>query len=389
MKVDPAFDLLRACVAWPARPADVLSAATRVADWDQLLALVIRHRVAGLVAAALEHAGVSPPHDHHRALTRRAERGGKRDARMILETARLQACLDTAGVPNLVLKGATLSALAYGQAGLKQSLDIDLLVLPEHVRRAARVLETAGYGRETPAVDLPDDRLDAIIALTREAAFRRRSDNLLVELQWRVDINPLWLAGLDASAPSQMARLNSAPPLRTLAPDLLYAYLCAHGARHGFARMKWLADLHALLARQSPDEIERLHARARALGVGRASGVTLRLCQGLLGLDLPPELSSRLARDRALRMAQALCLDFMTGGGGAEPEARPLHLYRLLLLQLLLNDRRDRLLAEVKLRWVSPRDRLALPLPAWAEFLYPLLRLPLFVARRVRALKSS
>lgn len=391
MSSDPAFALLLACVAWPPRPssgADIRAAADRVEDWDQVQRLVVRHRVARLVAEALDRAGVAPPPSHRRTLMARAERAARRDALMTLETARLQALLDAARIPNLVLKGATLSALAYGQTGLKQSLDIDLLILPEHVRAASGVLEAAGYAREAPTSDLPDDRLDAVVALTREGAFRRRVDGLLVELQWRTDINPTWLAGVDASSATQTAHLEGAPPLRTLAPDLLYAYLCAHGARHGFARLKWLADLGALIARQPPGQIEALHARAEALGVGRASGLSLRLCQRLLRLELPSTLSARLSGDRALAWLEALCLDFMTGGGGAESERRPLNLYRLLVLQILLNDRWDRLAAELKLRWASPRDRLAVPLPAWASFLYPVLRVPLFVARRLGGLRS-
>lgn len=392
MRPDPAFELAAACVVWPpsdAADAAVREAAARISDWNAFLSIVARHRIAGLARHALVRSGAGVPAELGARLTRRADNGARRDGLMVLETARLQRLLDRAGVPNLVLKGATLNALAYGRPGLKHSLDIDLLTTPDSVRDACAVLSAAGYVRASPSADLPDAQLDVFVALTREAAFHRKADNLLVELQWRVDLNSTWLTGVDAGSPSQLAQMNDGPPLRTLGPDTLYAYLCAHGARHGFSRLKWLADVAALLARASADEIETLHARASALGVERASGLTLRLCQRLLKLPLPEALSDRLKQDRALGPMVALCMDFLTGGGAAEAETRPLYLYRLAMLQLLLNGRRDQLAAEIRLRWASPRDHITLPLPPWAGFLYPLLRLPLFLVRRLRALRPS
>jgi len=78
----------------------------------------------------------------------------------------------------------------------------------------------------------------------------------------------------------------------------------------------------------------------------------------------------------------------MTQEGATEAEGGRLYLYRLAFLQILLNNRPDQLWEELKLRWASPRDRLALRLPPWAGFLYPVLRLPLFVIRRWRALSG-
>ena len=383
---DTAFDLARACVAWPPSPHGdrAILAAARMVDWPGFLAVARRHRITALAWAALVRTETTPPPDVAIALSDAARQATRREGLMALESARLQGLFDRAGLANLVLKGATLSALAYGRPGLKQSLDIDLLVLPDDVSSASDVLTKAGYVRVSPGPDLNPDRLAVAIAFTREAVFRRAQDGLTVELQWRADINPLWLPGVDARSASQTARLPGWPPLRTLGPEALYAYLCAHGARHGFMRLKWLADLVAMVRQAGPDALDRLHEHAVALGVGRASALSLRLGQSVLGLSLPPALDQRLPPCRRL---VALCLDLMSGGGAREAETRPLHLYRLALLQLLLNDRGDQLIAELKLRLVSPRDRMALPLPSWASFVYPLLRLPLFLARRLATLR--
>ena len=77
--------------------------------------------------------------------------------------------------------------------------------------------------------------------------------------------------------------------LRTLGEEDLFAYLCMHGALHWWNRLKWLADVNALLASTPEDGVERLVRAAEARGAGRAAAQALLLCQRLLA-DAPPRL---------------------------------------------------------------------------------------------------
>jgi hypothetical protein len=52
----------------------------------------------------------------------------------------------------------------------------------------------------------------------------------------------------------------------------LFAYLCMHGALHWWNRLKWLADLNALLACTPEHGIERLLQSAEARGGSGAPG---------------------------------------------------------------------------------------------------------------------
>lgn len=53
--------------------------------------------------------------------------------KMAAENVRLQRPFDKARLPVLFLKGASLAVLAYGNLGLRESKDIDLLVSPENL----------------------------------------------------------------------------------------------------------------------------------------------------------------------------------------------------------------------------------------------------------------
>ena len=49
----------------------------------------------------------------------------------------------------------------------------------------------------------------------------------------------------------------------TLADEPLYAYLCVHGASSAWFRLKWIADLNALLAGRTAEEIAALPEEVR------------------------------------------------------------------------------------------------------------------------------
>ena len=86
-----------------------------------------------------------------------------------------------------------------------------------------------------------------------------RERNISVELHWRLTYNMALLRGIDARVKTQEVALPGGA-VRTLADDALFAYLCADGALHGWARLKWLADLNAWLNAQG--ETDRCYRQA-------------------------------------------------------------------------------------------------------------------------------
>jgi hypothetical protein len=94
---------------------------------------------------------------------------------------------------------------------------------------------------------------------------------------------------------------------------------------------------------------------------------------------------AELETDRAIvRLARASVLTMAGGDGEQELPGRRIATVRVLLAHFLLGKGPAFLRAELRLKWVSARDHMQTPLPGWASFLYPLMRLPLFVWRRVK-----
>ncbi len=285
----------------------------------------------------------------------------------------------------MVLKGAAVAQLAYGSAAAaKHARDIDLLVAPDRAEAALRLIEGEGYALSLPAQRLSGTQRRALIRYGREAEFAHGEGRLRVELQWRAVDNPLLLKGVGARSPAQRVALADGAAVRTLAPDDLFAYLCAHGAHHGWSRMKWLANVNAVLAADGAG-IVRLYRHAQELGAGICAGQALALCRLLFDLKLPPAVADEINVDGRIDRLVGIALAAMTAPR-APTEIDPgfFGVARNVGMQFLLGRGWPFLAAQCRAAAVGPANVIRWPLPPALHFLYPVLRLPLWLWRRGR-----
>jgi hypothetical protein len=381
----PTFVLAAACCRWPAsasRHAAVRAAARSIADWNDFLLQVDRQRVAGLVHGALALAEIALPPAFAAKLTRRAQRISLQNLDHAAETVRLQRALEAADVPVLALKGVALAQLAYGSLATKDSQDIDLLITPDSAEAALTVLESEGYALSYPAEHLSQSQRRAIFRYAREVQLAHRLNKLRVELQWRATNNPMLLRGVDANSPPQVVALADAMSIRTLGQDDLFAYLCVHGAQHAWSRLKWLADLNALIAADAAG-IGRLYRHARNIGAGVCAGQALLLCSRILDFNLPPDLAEEITRDgRSERLAKIAVQTMVDDRAEAHAGRSFASKMRVIFAQFLLGKGWAFFWAEYRVEFVRILDVIDFPLPAPLHFLYPLIRLPLWLWRR-------
>jgi hypothetical protein len=349
---------------------------------------VNRQRVAGLAYAALGSAEVALPPAIAEKLTAQARRITGRNLSYAAETIRLQRAFEAANIPVLVLKGIALAKLAYGSLQSKDTRDIDLLIAPDNVEAALRLLQSEGYTLSYPADHLSETQRRAVFRYAREVQLSRRDHKLRVELQWRATNNPLLLKGVDAHSPAQFVRLDDGTSVRTLAQKDLFAYLCVHGAQHAWSRLKWLADLNALTV-TADGGIEPIYRHAQRVGAAFCAGQALLLCNRLLQLSLPPSLVDEIERDgRSRRLAKMAVLTMVDSRAEAQTGRSFVSKIRVILVQFLLGKGWAFFWAEYRVEFVRILDIIDFPLPAFLHFLYPLVRLPLWLWRRAAAAVS-
>ena len=186
-------------------------------------------------------------------------------------------------------------------------------------------------------------------------------------------------------AASRVVSLNGTVGLRTLGEEDLFSYLCMHGALHCWSRLKWLADINALLTTAPERGVERLVGAAEARGTGRAAAQALLLCRRLLATPLPDRLMATLAKSATVRWLEATALNAMTTGlGEREPREERFGTTRGSLSTFLLGRSWRYRLSELGIHLINQTDVLAVPLPERLRFLYPILRLPFWLWRHAR-----
>ncbi|MEG3179083.1 nucleotidyltransferase family protein [Sphingomonas sp. LT1P40] len=358
-KVSPAFALAAACCRWPPSPAreHAVASAAKDIDWARLIAIGKRQRVCALIADGLRRAGIAAPTPFAALLAAEASGTAQENLKLAAETLRLDRALTVEGERPLMVKGASLAMLAYGTLAVKQSIDIDLLVAPERLEAAAAALAELGYVRIRPAPELGAAQFRAWLATAKESAWVHHERGVMVELHARLLETAALLPGVGVASPRQAVALASGATVETLNGPDLYAYLTAHGAWHGWARLKWLADISALVTR-APEGVEALHGHAVALGVGRCSAQALLLGERLLGLNLPAALSRTLKRSAVNRWLAKVGLASMAGDYESAEHRHALWLPAPVIASHFLLRRGLRYkLAEMGQKLSNPEDR--------------------------------
>lgn len=381
------FKLVAACCRWPpshSKAIEVAKWSSCSLDWDQFLLLVRRQRVEGLVHSALDAAAVGVPERIKLALAQSARSIGAQNLLYVQESARLQRLLDAAGIRFLFVKGVILAVSAYGSLGIKKAWDIDLLVEPTQTLEASKVLVAAGYVRSMPGPEVTDEQFGSWGAIAKESLWIHQSSGTVVELHSSLVDNPRMMPSVSAASPREMVHMGAGISLPTLPKDELFAYLCLHGAWHGWSRLKWLADVNAFLSTESKEEVVRLYRRSIELGCGRSSAQALLLCSQLFGLELPDSLARELRSDRYTVWLTRIALHVMTGRGATELDDTVFGTVAINLAHFLIGRGVPYKLSELGRKLQNPEDQLEMPLPRQLRFLYPIAALPRWVLRRAR-----
>jgi hypothetical protein len=386
-KVSPEFCLVAACLRWPFAPETlehIGACGHNVQNWDRVLRIARRHRVFGLLSRGLRRAGIKPPPQIAIEVEQATSSQTRQTMSFALESIRLQSLFRDADIDVVFLKGAALTMLAYGDFGLRHAKDIDLVIKEQDAKAAGELLALAGY--------MPRFHLERMSAAQQDL-WRRHSKGMEwfhpvkyveLELHWRLTDMPSAWNELPPPDQRQLVSVGGATPLSTLANDRLFAFLCIHGAAHGWSRLKWLADIHALLPRDRPGEIERLYRRSAEVGARRAAGQALLLCRDLLGLQLAPALQAELEGDWLLRLLRrAALLTILRGGSEREIYDMEFGTSFVYLSRFLLVDGWRPFLSEIMQRLYPPDLVATSRLPRGLIVLFPLFRLVRWVSSRV------
>jgi hypothetical protein len=301
--LEPSLALVLAAARFPAGPKDAAEirrlAAAGLAVPEFFLWLVRRHRIAPLVLEGLLNAAAEIPAELLATLRTEAASAARRSLAQLAEMASLAQAFDAAGLIFVTVKGAALSILAFNDPGRRDAKDIDLVVAVADVAAAETLILKRGYRRFEPDFPLTRRQNTAFLRAGRHFAYHHPRAGHVIELHWRFSGNPFFFPlAIEAARLRRIPVGAGAVPI--LAPDDLFLYLCVHGAEHAWFRLKWLADVAALLRTGGAGPLDTLMRRAATLGVSRHLGQALLLAHRLLAAPVPADLLARFERDPSI-----------------------------------------------------------------------------------------
>ena len=271
------------------------------ADWTRLLVLAEEHGVAGHLTAGLRgHAEDLVPPEIRQTLVDRQRAQIFFTLRLTAELFRLLDRFALEGIGALVVKGPVLAVQAYGDPAMRAYGDLDLLVRQRDIRRATELMIAAGYQSKVPWSAIDAGKIPG------QYFFFKPESKLIVELHNDCTLRyfPRRLPLEEFFVRQIRVRLDSREaPALSVEDELLL--ISVHGAKHFWERLLWIADVAALVSRQTGIDWERVRDSAKAVGAERMLHTGLRLATDLLKAQLPDKVQAMVQADVvAARLAE-------------------------------------------------------------------------------------
>lgn len=258
------------------------------ADWNCLVRQARRHALEPLLCQQLKTRHQAVPAAVLRDLQAKYFACAWRNNSLYQELEKVLNALREQGIPVILLKGAHLVKIIYGNIALRSVGDVDILVRKNDLPQARKTLLKLGYRSSK------EEDVETACAGCHHLLPLMKEDAAPVELHWTfelafaIDHDGLW----ERARPVMLADAD----VLVLSPEDLLLHLCLHSAYHHLYEngLRAFCDIRETI-RHHRDELdwETALRRARQWGAGNSVYLTLHLAKELLGAEVPAELLAR------------------------------------------------------------------------------------------------
>lgn len=276
---------------------------------ENLLALAEFHGLVPLLAQRFDDLEDDlVPSDLRKELRERRRAQLVHTLSLTAEMFRLLRSFQVEGIDAVAVKGPTLAMQAFGDPGLRQYSDLDILMRHRDVSRAAKLMSAAGFAAEIPLATAAG-RVPGQFLFTRPSArtvVELHTDRTLRYFPRKLPLETLFSRRVRVSLDGR--------EVAALSPEDTLSFICVHGSKHLWQRLMWIADVAALVTRPRVFDWSRALATARESGAVRMVHLGLRLAVDCLQAVLPEGVSHAVRGDReAGRLAEEILWRLPTG----------------------------------------------------------------------------
>lgn len=224
--------------------------------------------------------------------------------RFLKEMARLSGLFAEAGIGSIFLKGPLLARRFYGDTAARAIADIDILVRPEDIGAAEKLLTAAGFSLVSGFF------LGRGLSSYFAHHFEYRKDALCLELHWLLQRHPSFRFDTEALWGRARTFDCDGKSFRVLSDEdelLLQLLSLANDIQLGTARVRTPVDIVMILGTMTDTaDWERFFAHRKSEGTLSISATMLSLALEISGLSGRfPKLSGELAKhSRLIRLPE-------------------------------------------------------------------------------------
>ena len=303
-KSSPELQLLLSCTKLNRSAAELVEIKQLVSasiQWDSFADFATYHGVAALVFRTLGEE-VAVPYAVRSRLRELAKQTALRNLKLIHELLSLHELCRLHQLAFMPYKGPALSAIIYGDSGVRDTTDLDFLIRPSDLSRLNKLLVARGY---VPEQGIPSDPDSCYLSAASECGFVHPDTGIRIDAHWNIAPRHLGIRIVSDwfwDGASQV-ELNgvSMPAMRS---EKLLLALCTHGTKHAWERLKWVCDLGNLLRANPELDWSEISQAAVQSGAERALSLGLWMAHRFMAAPVPAEFVS----DSSTEPLADLCL---------------------------------------------------------------------------------
>lgn len=205
-------------------------------------------------------------------------------------------------IPVLAFKGPVLAQVAYQNLGLRQFIDLDILIPQKSVSQASKILTQQGY---LPQFQFKGWQENRYTQIRPEHNFYSSEKDLSIDLHWSLISSALsfhenpQLIWEDETYQDRVKLANQT--ILTLSPEALLLFLCVHGAKHDWSHLSWVCDIGELLNRHQDLDWLWIEGQVGHLGTQTMLELGLGLAHTYLDAPIPEDWLKRLERNSKIQ----------------------------------------------------------------------------------------
>jgi hypothetical protein len=218
--------------------------------------------------------------EQYKIIETRCIKSAQRSLLQLHEMKKISLALVETGVEFTCIKGPQLSHMLYGREALKESVDLDImLVHSEDLNRVHNILADLGYKRSNLNQFTGKIKRRIFLIAKREIAYFNHDTRCAVDLHIRPGANTYLTEKYFTGFLKGLVNYDLDGTTVPVLPDEKYlVYLCYHGALHQFSRLAWLMDIRAFIRLKKADlDFNKVFTVAASMHIERCVWLALLL----------------------------------------------------------------------------------------------------------------